>query len=238
MAPPGHKLIVADYKQVEYVIMAHFSGDPMLMKFFEDERDFHLAVAAMILRKPEGEVTKPERTIAKNTNFAVAYGAGMAKIASMSKISEKQAKEFISSHKKMLPTLYEFSDQVVGVCRTRKPPHVKTLLGRKRRLYSIRSRDDGVRMKAERQAVNTVIQGSASDINKVAAIRLFEMLNPKHQTLLTVHDEFVISVPEDEVEEALPIVREAMVGAGVQEMIRAKIGVDIQVVNRWSDAKE
>jgi DNA polymerase I-like protein with 3'-5' exonuclease and polymerase domains len=238
IAPEGHKLIVADYKQIEYVIMAHFSGDPVLMRFFEEGLDFHLAVAAMILGIPQDKVTKPQRTIAKNTNFAVAYGAGITKVAAMSGITVREAEKFTRSHRLMLPALYSFNKQVVRTCRKRNPPHVKTLLGRKRRLPAIRWSNDELRMYAERQAVNTVIQGSASDLNKIAAVRLFEMLPPNWQTLLTVHDEFVISVPDDEVEDAMPVVREAMIGAGVQELIRVPLGVDIQAVARWSDAKE
>lgn len=238
IAPEGHKLIVADYKQIEYVIMAHFSGDPVLMRFFEEGLDFHLAVAAMILGIPQEQVTKPQRTIAKNTNFAVAYGAGIAKVAAMSGITVREAEKFTRAHRLMLPALYSFNKQVVRTCRKRNPPHVKTLLGRKRRLPAIRWSNDELRMYAERQAVNTVIQGSASDLNKIAAVRLFEMLPPNWQTLLTVHDEFVIAVPDDEVEDATPVVREAMIGAGVQELIRVPLGVDIQAVARWSDAKE
>lgn len=238
IAPPGHQFIVADYKQIEYVVMAHFSGDPTLIRFFEEGRDFHLAVASMILGIPESEVTKIQRTMAKNTNFAVGYGAGIKKIAAMSGISEAAAEKFINAHKRMLPSLYQFNKEVIKTCRKRKPPYVKTLLGRKRRLYAINSHDDGARMYAERQAVNTVVQGSASDLNKVAAVRLGEMLDPKHQPLLTVHDEFVIAVPEGEVDRALLVVREAMLGEGVQELLRVPLGADIQVVTRWSDAKD
>lgn len=238
IAPPKHQLVVADYKQIEYVIMAHFSGDPVLMRFFEQGLDFHLAVAAMILGIPQEQVTKPQRTIAKNTNFAVAYGAGINKVAAMSGITVREAEHFSNAHKRMLPALYTFNKQVVRTCRKRNPPHVKTLLGRKRRLPAIRWSNDELRMYAERQAVNSVIQGSASDLNKIAAVRLFEMLPPNWQTLLTVHDEFVIAVPDAEVDDAIPVVREAMIGAGVQELIRVPLGVDIQAVARWSDAKE
>lgn len=237
IAPPGNKLIVADYGQIEYIVMAHFSRDPMLVRAFRDGIDLHQYVAAMVFGKDIEDVTKLERGTAKNTNFAVAYGAGDEKVASMSKISLEEAVRFRKAHRKMLPKLYRWTEQIVVEARRRKPPHVTTLMGRKRRLPTLMSTSWGLRGAAERQAVNTVVQGSAADIIKLAMIRLHAMCDDEMQLSLSVHDELVLICPDDRLDEGQEAMEEAMLGEGIQRLLSVDMKIDMHVADRWSEAK-
>lgn len=237
IAPKGHRLVVADYSQIEYVVMAHFSHDPVLVKAFTTGVDLHQLVAGMVFGIDPADVTKVQRTTAKNTNFAVAYGAGDDKVAAMSKISLDEAVKFRKAHRKMLPKLYRWTDSVIVDCRRRRPPHVTTLLGRKRRLPTILSQSWGLRSEAERQAVNTVVQGSAADIIKLAMVRLHSYCDDEMQLSLSVHDELVLICPEDRVDEGQEVMREAMLGDGIQRLLSVPMNIDMKVVDRWAEAK-
>ena len=237
IAPEGHSLIVADYGQIEYIVMAHLSRDRMLVQAFNDGIDLHQYVAAMVFSKDMDDVTKAERTTAKNTNFAVAYGAGDDKVAAMSKISLEQAVAFRKNHRRMLPTLYKWTERTVMDCRRRKPPHVTTLMGRKRRLPTINSSDWFLRSEAERQAVNTVVQGSAADIIKLAMVRLHRLLDEEIRLSLSVHDELVVVCPNDRLEDGQWAMREAMLGPGIQRLLTVPMKIDMKIVTRWSEAK-
>lgn len=237
IAPPGHKLIVADYGQIEYIVMAHFSRDPMLVKAFADGVDLHQYVAAMVFSKDMDDVTKTERTTAKNTNFAVAYGAGDEKVAAMSKISLDAAIAFRNAHRKMLPKLYRWTEREVMEARRRRPPHVRTLLGRKRRLPTLNSQNWYLRSEAERQAVNTKVQGSAADIIKLAMVRYHRTSDEEMPLSLSVHDELVAVVPDDRVDDGCAVMREAMLGPGIQSLLSVEMKIDMKVVQRWSEAK-
>ena len=237
IAPEGHSLIVADYGQIEYIVMAHLSRDRMLVQAFKDGIDLHQHVAAMVFNKDMEDVTKAERTTAKNTNFAVAYGAGDDKVAAMSKISLEQAVAFRKNHRRMLPTLYKWTESVVMDCRRRRPPHVTTLMGRKRRLPTINSSDWFLRSEAERQAVNTVVQGSAADIIKLAMVRLHRLLDDEIRLSLSVHDELVVVCPNDRLRDGRWAMREAMLGPGIQSLLTVPMKIDLKIVQKWSDAK-
>lgn len=223
--------------QIEYVVMAHFSRDPVLVKAFDTGVDLHTLVASMVFGIPVEEVTKLLRTTAKNTNFAVAYGAGDDKVAAMSGISLTAAEQFRAKHRRLLPTLYKWTAGVVATCRRTKPPHVQTLLGRKRRLPMIHSQSWGQRGEAERQAVNSTIQGSAADIIKLSMVRLHRLADDELKLSLTIHDELVLIAPDDRLEDGQRIMREAMLGEGVQSLLSVPMNIDMHVVKRWSDAK-
>lgn len=235
---PNDVMLVGDYGQIELVVLAHYLGIGALYEGFLEGIDPHSVTASLILNKPPDQITGEERTIyGKNVNFAVVYGAGDAKIAAMSGVSEREAKRFLAKHKKEFPEIYAFKDAVLDRAASRKPPHITTLLGRKRRVPTLLSSDWGLRSYAERQIINSLIQGSSADLIKLAMVRLNNIAPPWLRLILTVHDELVCLAPRDRAEEGVRIMEEAMLGEGIADLVRVPIKSDIKIVERWSDAK-
>lgn len=236
-APPGHKLVVADYGQIELRVLAHYLGTGALFNGFHQGVDAHTATAAMIFGVAWEDVTAAMRQVAKGVNFSIVFGAGAAKVAAMAKVSVVEAKKFLALHQRMFPEIYAFREAVVRTCRGRTPPHIKTLLGRTRRLPEIRYRDDELRSLAERQAVNSLIQGSAGDLIKLAMVRLHRTLPEGSHLVLTVHDELVAESPEADAEQCAELMREAMLGQGIQELLKVPLTSNIVICDSWADAK-
>jgi DNA polymerase I-like protein with 3'-5' exonuclease and polymerase domains len=238
IAEPGRKLIVADYEQIELVVLAHFLNQGALFEGFKRGIDPHTMTAALVLGKDPADVTKPERQrFGKSINFAVVYGAGNAKVAAMIGCSIDEAEAFLARHEKMFPEVYAFKDYVIESCRRMRPPHITTLFGRRRNLPGIHSRENGMRMYSERQAFNSLIQGSSADIMKLAMIRLHSDMPSWMKLHLTVHDELVCSAPDGFEEEGKAILLNAMTGPGIGDILRVPLKSDCAIVTRWSDAK-
>lgn len=239
IAPPGCKLIVADYGQIELVVLAHYLGMGALYEGFLNGVDPHTMTAALVLGKKPEDVTPVERqNYGKSINFAVVYGAGPDKVASMMGVGVAEAKKFLGIHQRQFPEIYAFKDAVIQRAKERRPvPHLRTLLGRKRRLPTLFSKDRNLRGYAERQAVNSLIQGSSADIIKLAMVRLDRALPDDMHLILSVHDELVTICPDDRTAEGIEIVREAMLGEGISRLLNVPLASDIKVVNRWSEAK-
>jgi DNA polymerase I-like protein with 3'-5' exonuclease and polymerase domains len=245
IAGPGEKLCVADYGQIELVVLAHFCGYGALFDGFFHGVDPHSATAAALIgehpRKfmARVEAGDPEalalRQVAKGINFAVVFGAGPAKVASMAGIMIAEAEHFLAVHERAFPEIYELKRDIIRECR--KDRYVTTLLGRRRRLPTIYARNEWERMKAERQAVNSKIQGSAADLIKIAMVRLDQQLEDGMDLVLSVHDELVVRTPEDRAEECGDIVRNAMLGKGIQALVKVPLSADVKIVDRWADAK-
>jgi DNA polymerase I-like protein with 3'-5' exonuclease and polymerase domains len=237
IADPGHHLVVADFGQIELVVLAHYLGQGKLYEGFHQGIDPHRMTAAMVLGKAPGEVTKDERQyLGKTLGFATVYGAGFKKVASMAQVSETRAREILAKHKEMFPEIYEFRDYLIADCRRGVP--LRTLAGRIRRLPTINAADDGLRKYAERQAFNSLIQGGAADLQKIAMLRAYN--DPRKQDikmLMCVHDEIVLTSPDEQVPVAEDILREAMTGDGIQALITVPLTADICAVERWSEAK-
>lgn len=237
-APPGHKLLIADYGQIELRILAHYCANGKLYQGFMDGLDAHTVTACAVFGVTPDKVTKEMRQVAKALAFAIIYGAGIEKVAAMAGISEKKAAAFLKTHEREFPEIYEFRDRLLAVASAREIPHIRTLLGRFRRLPDLRSPVFKKRKAAERQLTNSVCQGGNADIIKLAMARLNEARPEWFQIHLTVHDELICSAPEEKAQEGAEILKWAMVGDGIQELLRVPIITDVKICDRWSEGKD
>ncbi len=197
VASPGMLFVGADYSQVELRVLAHFSKDPALIDSFRNNEDIHARTAALLFDKTPAEVTGDERRGAKTINFGLIYGMGPQKLARELSITTNQAKEFIARYFEKLGGLKAFYDDVVREALSRG--YVTTLAGRRRLLPELFSRNQQVQAQARRQAINTVIQGSAADVIKLAMLRVEkspELAGFGARLLLQVHDELLLEAPE------------------------------------------
>jgi DNA polymerase-1 len=238
VAPPGKKLIVADYSQIELRILAHQTKDPRLLRAYKRGMDLHTQTASLIWKIPTDEVTPEQRSIAKNSNFNFAFEGGPGRVVEMSGIGEREAEKVYDAWHAAYPGVKAWGKEVKKYCW--EHGYVKTLFGRKRHLPEIRSQKMRERSYAERQAVNHPIQGTAADIAKIAIVQVHEALSDFNAALvLQVHDEFVIEVDEEQVDEVLPLVQTAMedVWLGTKPVLSVPLEVSINVGKDWADAK-
>ena len=213
VAPEGCYILSADYSQIELRVLAHLSGDPILVDAFKSGDDVHIRTAMEIFKVAREGVSKEMRARAKTTNFAVIYGQGESSLAKKLGITRDEAADFIAKYFQTFATLRKYLDDVVAKARTGEG--VRTLLGRRRFLPDLHSSNRALRLTAERVAQNTPIQGTAADIIKLAMLRVDERLTAEKlatKMVSTVHDELVFEVPEGEKEQVGPMVKETMEG--------------------------
>ncbi|HTJ12820.1 MAG TPA: DNA polymerase I [Dinghuibacter sp.] len=209
-----HVLVSADYSQIELRIVAAVSGDPAMCEAFRSGKDIHTATAAKVYNKAEEEVTKVERYKAKSVNFGIIYGQGAFGLADNLKISRGEAKEIIDNYKKQFAGIQRYMDDTINFAK--EHGYVQTLMGRKRWLPDINSANFSVRGFAERNAINSPIQGTAADMIKLAMIRVHEAFQKagfRSKMLLQVHDELVFDAPRSEIDIIKPVILECMQGA-------------------------
>ena len=202
---PYRILVSADYSQIELRVVAAISGDPNMCDAFKQGKDIHTATAAKVYGIPEAEVTKEQRYKAKSVNFGIIYGQGAFGLAENLGISRTEAKEIIDNYKKEFPNIQLYMDQQIN--KAKEQGFVETLMGRKRWLRDINSSNFTVRGFAERNAINSPIQGSAADMIKLAMIKIHHAMKQQHwesKMILQVHDELVF----DAVESELPALKE------------------------------
>jgi DNA polymerase-1 len=195
-------LLSADYSQIELRLMAHMSGDPLMVEAFRKGEDIHTATAAKIFNVAPGQVNRAQRGKAKTANFGIIYGISAFGLSQRLNISRKESKELIDNYFSTYSRVREYMEESVSTAREKG--YVETMMGRRRYLRDIHSRNAVVRGFAERNAVNAPIQGSAADIIKIAMIRIQQQLDrtgKKTKMILQVHDELVFDVHVPELEE-------------------------------------
>lgn len=206
-----HRIVSADYSQIELRIMAALSGDNDMIEAFRNGKDIHTATAAKIFKEETEDVTSDQRRIAKTANFGIIYGISPFGLSQRLNIPRKEAKELIEEYFLNYPAISEYIERMK--VQARENGFVQTIFGRKRYLKDIDSRNATVRGFAERNAINAPIQGSAADIIKMAMINVAKALkenNLESKMILQVHDELVFDCPVGEVEKVKAIVREQM----------------------------
>jgi DNA polymerase-1 len=208
VAPPGHQLVSADYSQIELRVLAHLSRDPVLTSSFMSAEDVHARTAMEIFGLAAADVTSEHRRRAKAVNFGVIYGQGEQGLSKSLGISRAEAGQFIAAYFRRYEGVRAFMETTLE--QARQTGTVRTLLGRLRRVSDIKSSHFGRRAAAERIAMNTPIQGTAADLLKLAMLQLGAPVTPGCRMILTVHDELVFEVPDDELAVALPAIREKM----------------------------
>jgi len=206
-----HVLLSADYSQIELRIVAAISGDPAMCDAFKKHKDIHTATASKVYNIDEKEVTKEMRYKAKSVNFGIIYGQGAFGLADNLGISRTEAKEIIDNYKSQFANIQKYMDDTINFAR--EYGYVQTLMGRKRWLKDINSANFTVRGFAERNAINSPIQGSAADMIKMAMIKIqaaFIKHKFKSKMILQVHDELVFDALKSEIKDIKPLILECM----------------------------
>ncbi len=233
-ADGNHVLIDADYSQIELRIMAHLAQDASLIQSFQQEADIHRSTAALIFNVAPEEVTDDMRRRAKEVNFGIMYGMGAFGLAARLDIEPAEAETFIANYFASYPGIQQFMQESIELAR--KNGFVKTMLNRRRYLPDIHSENRQMREFAERNAINTRIQGTAADLIKVAMINIskkFKQEKIATKMILQVHDELVFEAPKTEIETAKSIVRYEMENA---IKLTVPIKVEIGVGENWLEA--
>ena len=230
----GELFFSADYSQIELRIMAHLSGDPAMTEAFVSGQDIHAATAAKIYKVNIDEVSKEMRRKAKTANFGIIYGISTFGLAERLNIPRSEAKQLIDGYFETFPQVKAYMEQSIETARQKG--YVETLNGRKRMLPDINSHNSVVRGYAERNAINAPIQGSAADIIKIAMVRIFERFEKEGlqaKMILQVHDELNFSVPINEIDVVIRIVKEEMEQAAV---LRVPLIADTGTGSNWLEA--
>jgi DNA polymerase I len=229
----GWKLVVADYSQIELRLLAHMSGDPVLIDAFRRGEDIHTRTAAEVMGVPPMLVTREARNNAKAVNFGIVYGISSFGLAANLGISRKEAEAYIKAYFERYAGVKRFIEETIA--RTRETGVARTLFGRERPIPDINGRNPNARGFAERTAVNSPIQGTAADLIKVAMVRIDKALaGSECRLLLQVHDELVLEAPDREIESVKRLVKREM--EGVFEL-NVPLVVEVGVGENWRDAK-
>ncbi len=235
-AEEGNVLISADYSQIELRVLANAAGEQVLMEIFERGEDVHTATASRVFAVQPDAIDPGMRSKAKMINYGIVYGLSDFGLADRLNIPRAEAKEFIDAYLERFPRVAAFMAETIE--QAKEDGYVTTLWGRRRQIPELRARNYQVRTLGERLAVNTVIQGTAADIIKLAMVRTHNALAAsqlKTRLLLTIHDELLFEGPPGEADDARALIEREMVG--VWDQREPPLGVDIGVGRTWLDAK-
>jgi DNA polymerase-1 len=233
VARSGNVLISADYSQIELVVLAHLSEDENLISAFQEGKDVHARTAALVFGIPETDVAPDQRRMAKTINFGVRYGMSAFRLATELGISRTDAASFIDAYFKTYAGVSRFIGDLVR--KTEETGYAATILGRRRYIREINSRNKTEQAAAERVAVNTPIQGSAADIVKTAMLNLDARLCAEKspaRILLQVHDELILECPRDGAKAAAALIKDVMEKA---VKLRVPLRVSVETGKRWGD---
>ncbi len=235
-APSGACLICADYSQIELRLLAHLSGDEALISAFDQDLDIHAAVASEVFGIPLNEVTRDQRNRAKTINFGIIYGVTAYGLARrVDGLDYDGAVRLIADYKKRYAGIDAFLSGCVA--QALSYGYVTTIMGRRRAIPEINGNNAQIRALGERLAINSVVQGSAADLIKLAMVNVQKRIDEEHRPvklLLQIHDELIFESPEDVAEEQARAIREVMEGAMT---LRVPLRVDSGIGSNWRDAK-
>jgi len=232
----GNVIIAADYSQIELRILAHLSGDKNLIKAFQDGEDIHTYTAALIFDVSEEVVSAEMRDAAKRVNFGIIYGMSAFGLSKDLNISQNEAQDFIDKYFLRYPDVKKFMDEQIGKCE--EAGFVMTILNRRRYLPEINSTNVTIRQLAQRQAINTPVQGSAADLLKLVMIKIqkeMERHQSKAKMIITVHDELVFDVPVEEEGKIIEFIKTEM-----EHPIKLSVPIKVSIKSgpNWLDMKE
>ncbi len=226
-------LLSCDYSQIELRVLAHLCGDKTLVEAFHNNQDIHRLTASLIYDVSEGDVVDNMREVAKRVNFGIVYGQSAYGLSKDLGISVNQAQDFIDAYFLRYPKVRDFIDAQINKARTEG--FVTTLMGRRRYIPEINSKNMGIRQFAERQAVNTPIQGTASDLIKMAMVKISEQISHsglKSKMILQIHDELVFDLPVAELKTLTKLVKERMEQV---KKLDVPIKIDMKKGKNWLD---
>ena len=234
-AAPGNVLLSADYSQVELRVLAHVADEPVLKDIFVRGEDVHTATASQVFGRSPEELTPMDRSKAKMINYGIVYGLSAYGLSDRLNIPKEEAQEFIDAYLARFDRVHAFMTSTIE--QAKEQGYVTTLYGRRRQIPEIRARNWGVRSLGERLAVNTVIQGTAADVMKLAMVNCHRALESSTLTtrmVLTIHDELLFEGPEAEMDEVRALAEKEMTSPWTFE---PPLAVDVGVGRTWMDAK-
>jgi DNA polymerase-1 len=238
IATPGHKLVSADYSQIELRLLAEIADIPVLKQAFRDKLDIHAMTASEMFGVPIKDMPGEVRRRAKAINFGIIYGISAFGLANQLGIAREEASAYIKKYFERFPGIRAYMDETRDFCR--KHGYVETLFGRKCHYPDIKASNASIRSFNERAAINARLQGTAADIIRRAMIRMEDALAEKNlsaQMLLQVHDELIFEVPDDEVAATLPVVQHTMQDAPFPAVLLSlPLQVDARAANNWDEA--
>ena len=234
IAPPGYKILSADYSQIDLRVLAHLSGDRNLIEAFHADEDVHSRTAADVFGVFPEMVTPGMRRQAKVVNFGVIYGMSPFGLAKELGVSQSVARAYIDGYFARYSGVREYIERTLA--EARRKGYVTTLMNRRRYLPEINSSNPAVRQFAERTAINTPIQGTSADLIKLAMVRIYREMERRGFSsgmIMQVHDELVFEVAEDEIESAVELIKEGMEGVA---SLRVPLKVGVSWGDNWDEA--